>query len=150
MGESAESGESALGGAIADEIGVIAAGALQQWSTPYDLYHEPRSRFVADFIGQGIEYRTDVLLCEAGVVGEARDLDAAALRQVVDHTEVLHVAVVAERLAGLASDCAEPDPGRDMETRTEVLSSPFGANHQRGRTRHEMARHGAPDRPRRP
>jgi len=39
--------------AIADEIGVIAAGALQQWSAPYDLYHEPRSRFVADFIGQG-------------------------------------------------------------------------------------------------
>jgi hypothetical protein len=33
---------------------------------------------------------------------------------------------VAERLAGLASDCAEPDPGRDMETRTEVLASPFG------------------------
>ncbi|NPC42550.1 hypothetical protein [Nocardioides sp. zg-1230] len=33
---------------------------------------------------------------------------------------------LAERLAGLASDCAEPDPGRDMETRTEVLASPFG------------------------
>lgn len=39
--------------AIADEIGVIAEGQLQQWNTPYDLYHEPRNRFVADFIGQG-------------------------------------------------------------------------------------------------
>ena len=39
--------------AIADEIGVIAHGALQQWSTPYALYHEPANRFVADFIGQG-------------------------------------------------------------------------------------------------
>lgn len=39
--------------AIADEVGVIADGKLQQWSTPYDLYHEPRNRFVADFIGQG-------------------------------------------------------------------------------------------------
>jgi iron(III) transport system ATP-binding protein len=39
--------------AIADEIGIIAQGVLQQWSTPYDLYHEPTNRFVADFIGQG-------------------------------------------------------------------------------------------------
>jgi iron(III) transport system ATP-binding protein len=39
--------------AIADEIGVISDGKLQQWSTPYDLYHEPRNRFIADFIGQG-------------------------------------------------------------------------------------------------
>ncbi len=39
--------------AIADEIGIIAEGVLQQWSTPYDLYHEPANRFVADFVGQG-------------------------------------------------------------------------------------------------
>lgn len=39
--------------AIADEIGIIADAALQQWSTPYDLYHRPANRFVADFIGQG-------------------------------------------------------------------------------------------------
>jgi iron(III) transport system ATP-binding protein len=39
--------------AIADEIGIIAQGVLQQWSTPYDLYHEPANRFVADFVGQG-------------------------------------------------------------------------------------------------
>jgi iron(III) transport system ATP-binding protein len=39
--------------AIADEIGIIAGGALQQWSSPYDLYHEPANRFVADFVGQG-------------------------------------------------------------------------------------------------
>lgn len=33
---------------------------------------------------------------------------------------------LADRLAGLVSDCTEPDAGRDMETRTEVLASPFG------------------------
>src|SRR6478609_3300926 len=33
---------------------------------------------------------------------------------------------VADRLAGLVADCAEPDASRDMETRTEVLASPFG------------------------
>jgi hypothetical protein len=33
---------------------------------------------------------------------------------------------LADRLAGLAGDCAEPDASGDMETRTEVLASPFG------------------------
>jgi iron(III) transport system ATP-binding protein len=39
---------------IADEIGLMADGAIEQWDTPYNLYHEPASRFVADFIGQGV------------------------------------------------------------------------------------------------
>lgn len=47
--------------AMADEIGVIAHGVLQQWSTPYALYHQPANRFVADFIGQGVLLRGQVL-----------------------------------------------------------------------------------------
>lgn len=39
---------------MADEIGVIADGQLQQWDTAYRLYHEPINRFVADFVGQGV------------------------------------------------------------------------------------------------
>lgn len=39
--------------AMADEIGVLNAGRLQQWDTAYNLYHQPANRFVADFIGQG-------------------------------------------------------------------------------------------------
>ncbi|HXF65645.1 MAG TPA: ABC transporter ATP-binding protein [Burkholderiales bacterium] len=38
---------------IADEIGLMRDGAIEQWDTPYRLYHEPASRYVADFIGQG-------------------------------------------------------------------------------------------------
>ncbi|MBI4193638.1 MAG: ABC transporter ATP-binding protein [Betaproteobacteria bacterium] len=38
---------------IADEIGLMAGGSIDQWDTPYTLYHEPATRFVADFIGQG-------------------------------------------------------------------------------------------------
>jgi iron(III) transport system ATP-binding protein len=38
---------------IADEIGVMNAGHIEQWDTPYNLYHRPATRFVADFIGQG-------------------------------------------------------------------------------------------------
>lgn len=40
--------------AMADKIGVMRAGVLHQWSNAYDLYHTPASRFVADFIGNGV------------------------------------------------------------------------------------------------
>jgi len=39
--------------AFADRIGVVCAGRLEQWGTAYDLYHRPRTRFVAGFIGEG-------------------------------------------------------------------------------------------------
>ena len=40
--------------AIADEIGIMHQGRIQQWDTPYNLYHRPQNRFVADFVGQGV------------------------------------------------------------------------------------------------
>lgn len=40
--------------AVADEIGIMHEGRIQQWDTPYNLYHRPKNRFVADFIGQGV------------------------------------------------------------------------------------------------
>ncbi len=40
--------------AIADRVGVMHAGQLVQWDTPFQLYHRPASRFVADFIGEGV------------------------------------------------------------------------------------------------
>ena len=39
--------------AMCDEIGLMADGKIQQWDTPYNLYHRPANRFVADFVGQG-------------------------------------------------------------------------------------------------
>jgi len=39
--------------AIADEIGVLRAGRLEQWDAPWQLYHSPATRFVADFVGEG-------------------------------------------------------------------------------------------------
>lgn len=39
--------------AVSDKIGVMHGGRILQWDTPYNLYHEPEHRFVADFIGQG-------------------------------------------------------------------------------------------------
>jgi len=40
--------------AMADEIGLMYEGRIQQWDVPYNLYHRPANRFVADFIGQGV------------------------------------------------------------------------------------------------
>jgi iron(III) transport system ATP-binding protein len=39
--------------AIADEIGIMSDGRIQQWASAYVLYHQPANRFVADFVGQG-------------------------------------------------------------------------------------------------
>ncbi len=40
--------------AMADEIGVMHEGRIEQWDSAYNLYHRPGSRFVADFVGQGV------------------------------------------------------------------------------------------------
>lgn len=40
--------------AIADKIGVMNDGKVVQWDAPYELYHKPSNRYVADFIGRGI------------------------------------------------------------------------------------------------
>ena len=40
--------------AIADKIGVMHQGEIQQWDTAFNLYHRPVNRFVANFIGQGV------------------------------------------------------------------------------------------------
>ncbi len=40
--------------ALGDHVGVMKDGCILQWDTPFNLYHEPANRFVADFIGQGV------------------------------------------------------------------------------------------------
>jgi len=40
--------------AICDQIGVMNDGKIEQWDTPFNVYHDPANRFVANFIGQGV------------------------------------------------------------------------------------------------
>ncbi len=47
--------------AIADEVGILHEGVIQQWDSAYNLYHKPVNRFVADFIGQGVFLPAKVL-----------------------------------------------------------------------------------------
>jgi iron(III) transport system ATP-binding protein len=46
---------------IADRIGVMNRGRIEQWDTAYNLYHRPATRFVADFVGQGVLMQGTVL-----------------------------------------------------------------------------------------
>ncbi len=38
---------------FADRIGVMRDGRLEQWDTAFDIYHRPKSPFVASFVGEG-------------------------------------------------------------------------------------------------
>ncbi len=43
---------------LSDRVGLLNGGKLEQVGTPYEIYHHPASRFVADFVG-----RADYLPC---------------------------------------------------------------------------------------
>jgi putative spermidine/putrescine transport system ATP-binding protein len=53
---------------LSDRIGVMHRGRLEQVGTPEDLYERPRSRFVADFIGESNFLPGRVLGVDAGRV----------------------------------------------------------------------------------
>ena len=40
--------------ALGDQVGVMSSGELMQWDSSFNLYHAPKNRFVANFIGDGI------------------------------------------------------------------------------------------------
>ncbi len=40
--------------AIADKIGIMNHGVLEQWDDAYTIYHQPKTRFVAQFMGDGV------------------------------------------------------------------------------------------------
>ncbi|SFN89013.1 iron(III) transport system ATP-binding protein [Formivibrio citricus] len=72
--------------AMADRVGVMHAGQIRQWSTPYDLYHRPMDRFVADFIGEGAWLAAEVneageVTTELGVLNGIRCAEDATTRQ---------------------------------------------------------------------
>ena len=46
--------------ALADHIGVMRDGRLLQWDRAFRLYHEPTSRYVAGFVGEGVFIRATV------------------------------------------------------------------------------------------
>lgn len=39
---------------ISDTVGVMRDGQIEQWDTAYNLYHRPATRYVANFVGEGV------------------------------------------------------------------------------------------------
>ncbi|MPV86717.1 ATP-binding cassette domain-containing protein [Cardiobacteriales bacterium ML27] len=40
--------------AVSDHVGLMREGKIIHWDLPYNIYHEPKTPFVANFVGQGI------------------------------------------------------------------------------------------------
>jgi iron(III) transport system ATP-binding protein len=96
--------------AMADEIGILHEGHIQQWASAYDLYHRPANRFVADFVGQGVFLPAKVLdrhqleielgvLARGAATGDGEELEVLLRPDDVVHddaaptrAEVLHKA----------------------------------------------------------
>ncbi|HVL35185.1 MAG TPA: ABC transporter ATP-binding protein [Burkholderiales bacterium] len=84
--------------AIADEIGVLHEGHLQQWDTAYNLYHRPANRFVADFVGQGVflparalsehELEIELGVLRAGASGAQGDVEVLLRPDDVVHDDL--------------------------------------------------------------
>lgn len=51
--------------AVSDHVGVFKDGRLEQWDTPYNLYHEPATPYVASFVGQGYFIRGQLIDAES-------------------------------------------------------------------------------------
>ena len=61
-----------------DVVGVMNEGRIEQWGTPYNIYHQPETRFVANFVGDGVFLNGTLvsdgkIQCELSQYGE-RDL----------------------------------------------------------------------------
>jgi len=76
--------------AMADEVGVMREGRIEQWDSAYNLYHRPANRFVANFVGQG------VFLPAQALNGRQLEIELGVLNADVPHggqvgTEALEV-----------------------------------------------------------
>lgn len=104
--------------AMCDQVAVLRDGRLQQWDTPYNLYHEPNNRFVAGFVGQGSFIRgrmrsPETIDCELGIIrgnraypwdaGTPVDFLVRPDDVVYDQSSALRLTVVEKTFAGTST-----------------------------------------------
>ena len=61
--------------AVADKVAVIKNGELQQWNTPFNLYHKPQNRFVSTFVGDG-QFISGTVINEGLIETEAGHMES--------------------------------------------------------------------------
>jgi iron(III) transport system ATP-binding protein len=86
--------------AFADSVGVMRAGKLEQWASPYEIYHQPTTPFVAGFVGEG-------RLLPGKVVARGRVQTELGT---VEHSGVATLAPDSEVTVLLRPDDIQPDP----------------------------------------
>ncbi len=67
--------------AVADRVGVMSSGRLDQIAPPTELYERPATRFVAEFVGLSNRVRAHVEAGHAAVLGSRVPLLAGSLEQ---------------------------------------------------------------------
>jgi ABC-type spermidine/putrescine transport systems, ATPase components len=137
--------------ALADEVGVLRAGHLEQLATPEEIYHNPATPFVARFTGLGGRLMGRILSVDAGRLAVQLGEHVIAVRQsrglgVGDEVRVLvrptatsmgpaGGAIAARAPIGGVSDAAmhsEPIPGIVIDVAyrgrgyEHVVESPYG------------------------
>ncbi len=83
--------------ALADRVGLMRDGRLEQWGTPYDLYHRPRTRFAAEFVGDasfipGTRLADGAVDTELGILrgGSPADVGAKNVDVLLRPDDVVH------------------------------------------------------------
>jgi iron(III) transport system ATP-binding protein len=85
--------------ALADVIGVMEQGTVAQWDTAYNLYHQPKTKSVADFVGQGA-------FVSGNLLANAIELEIGTLQLNPDEVDDAHRNVNAQ---GRVSVLLRPD-----------------------------------------
>jgi len=77
---------------ISDRIAVLNRGVVEQVDTPWRLYYEPRTAFVADFVGQVNMYRVESMSEEDGYMYVETEIGRLAVKpRALEGTENVHI-----------------------------------------------------------
>jgi spermidine/putrescine ABC transporter ATP-binding subunit len=103
--------------AMSDSLAIVNEGRLEQVGTPLELYDEPRSSFVATFVGEANLFQlTGGRKAGTGLLGDARINLPTAARCIAGEAR-LTLSVRPERVEiGSALDCSNVFPGVVRET----------------------------------
>jgi len=102
--------------ALADSVGVMSAGRVEQWDTAWRLYHQPRSRRVANFVGQGSFLQAQLMQrdCKSLLqteIGELAIQDPADLAMAASSADARGRVMVLLRPDDVVHDDASPITG---------------------------------------
>lgn len=103
--------------AMADQVAVMSDGTIHQCDTAYTIYHQPDTRFVADFIGQG-EFLRAIVVDDYSV-----DSSLGRLHSKEPHGFVANQSV---EILVRPDDVLHDD---DSETTAEIVAKQFRGSH---------------------